>query len=70
MAKENAYDALIKYEKSLFEKERKRNEGLETLSKILEIENLKRIEVYDISNISGKQSVGAMVVFENGEKKC
>lgn len=68
MAKENAYDVLTKYEKSLFEKERKRNEGLETLSKILEIENLKRIEVYDISNISGKQSVGAMVVFENGEK--
>ncbi len=28
----------------------------------------KRIECYDISNISGKYAVGAMVVFENGKK--
>jgi excinuclease ABC subunit C len=29
----------------------------------------KRIECYDISNTQGNQSVGAMVVFENGEPK-
>ncbi|MEK7573804.1 MAG: excinuclease ABC subunit UvrC [Patescibacteria group bacterium] len=31
------------------------------------IPNLKRIECYDISNISGKFAVGSMIVFTNGE---
>ncbi len=30
---------------------------------------LRRIECYDISNISGQQAVGSMVVFEDGEAK-
>lgn len=30
--------------------------------------NLKRVECYDISNISGKQATGSMVVFLNGDK--
>lgn len=34
----------------------------------IEVENLKRIECYDISNISGKSATGSMVVFTNGEK--
>ncbi len=34
----------------------------------LPVEKLERIECYDISNTSGKQSVGSMVVFMNGEK--
>ena len=29
----------------------------------------KRIEAFDISNISGKMAVGSMVVFENGAPK-
>ena len=32
------------------------------------VENLKRIECYDISNISGKYATGSMVVFTNGFK--
>lgn len=44
---------------------------LESLSRILveksvEINSLKRIECYDISNISGKFATGSMVVLENG----
>lgn len=35
----------------------------------LSLTGLKRIEVFDISNISGFQSVGSMVVFENGKPK-
>ncbi len=31
------------------------------------LRKIKRIECYDISNISGKQAVGSMVVFINGE---
>ena len=33
------------------------------------LENLDRIECYDISNIQGTNAVGSMVVFENGEKE-
>lgn len=45
--------------------------GLESIAKYLGIESneLKRIEAYDISNTQGTHSVGALVVFENGEKK-
>lgn len=32
------------------------------------IENVNRIECYDISNISGRLATGSMVVFENGAK--
>lgn len=42
--------------------------GLEQLMEVLSISNLYRIECYDISNISGKMSVGSMVVFKNGIK--
>ncbi len=46
---------------------------LNSLKKVLNennilVENLKRIECYDISNISGKYATGSMVVFTNGEK--
>lgn len=34
----------------------------------LQVGNLKRIEAYDISNISGNFATGSMVVFTNGEK--
>ena len=37
------------------------------LKKLLNLSRLKRIEGFDISNISGEYSVASMVVFENGE---
>ena len=52
----------------------KRNEQ-RTIGAVKEIENLiglsdiSRMEAYDISNISGFNSVGSMVVFENGRPK-
>jgi excinuclease ABC subunit C len=40
------------------------------LKKYLDIPRIpKRIEAFDISNISGKNAVGSMVVFENGSPK-
>ena len=36
---------------------------------LLELESLQRVESYDISNISGFESVGSMVVYENGRPK-
>lgn len=41
--------------------------ALSQLKEMLELkETIKRIEAYDISNLSGSAVVGAMVVFENG----
>lgn len=39
------------------------------IGKLLGLSNIKRTEAFDISNISGMESVGSMVVFENGKPK-
>lgn len=45
-----------------------RNRGvLNMLEKMLHVSELKRIESYDISNISGTDMVGSMVVFQDGK---
>lgn len=66
MAARNAHDMRVKYEKRLDQKERNKSSGLSQLKEILNINRINRIEAYDISNTSGVQSVGSMVVFENG----
>ena len=66
MALRNASDMMKKYEKRLEEKERKKHSGLNGLKEILNLKSINRIEAYDISNTSGVQSVGSMVVFQNG----
>ena len=68
MAARNAHDMRVKYEKRLDQKERNKSLGLSKLKEILNINKINRIEAYDISNTSGVQSVGSMVVFENGVK--
>lgn len=65
---ENAKEMLEKHITSKSKREKNKNLALEELGEILKIDNLNRIECYDISNISGVQSVGSMIVFEDGEK--
>lgn len=43
--------------------------AVDELSQLLGLKGLKRMESYDISNISGFNSVGSMVVFEDGRPK-
>lgn len=43
--------------------------ALQSLSKLLGTNEIRRIESYDISNTSGFENVGSMVVFENGKPK-
>lgn len=43
--------------------------AVEELSRLLRIPYAKRIESYDISNTSGAESVGSMVVYEDGRPK-
>ncbi len=66
MAKKNSDVALQNYKiKQLKEKER--NTVLTSFAELLSLDKMPhRIEAYDISNISGTDNVGAMVVFENG----
>lgn len=59
----------------LQDKERiKREEGrtigaVKEISQLFGMENINRIEAFDISNISGFQSVGSMIVYEKGKPK-
>ena len=57
------------------DKERiKREEGrtigaMKEIAGLLGLENVSRVEAYDISNISGFESVGSMIVYEKGKPK-
>lgn len=52
-------------------REEKRTKGAvqEIVQSLQLVKEVKRIEAYDISNTSGFESVGAMIVFENGKPK-
>ncbi|MBR7015206.1 MAG: excinuclease ABC subunit UvrC [Lachnospiraceae bacterium] len=69
MAKENADIVLSR------DRERLRREEMRTLGAVREIRDLlgipcaDRMESYDISNISGADSVGSMIVYEKGRPK-
>lgn len=52
----------------------KREEGrtigaMKEICELLDLEEITRVESYDISNISGFESVGSMVVYEKGKPK-
>lgn len=66
MASRNAHDMRIKHEKRIDKKERNKSSGINQLKEVLNLDKVNRIEAFDISNTSGVQSVGSMVVFENG----
>ncbi len=58
----NKLDVLSKLEEKKYEQ----NEGaLEKISNLLKIDNLKTIEVFDNSNISGASPVSAMIVYQD-----
>lgn len=63
----NANDYLLNSKDRITKKYEMTLEALDGLKKLLGLSRLKRIEGYDISNISGEFSVSSMVVFENGE---
>lgn len=70
MVKKNAIDMLSQYGDKFLKQYRENQRILEELKGIIGLSgDLNRIEAFDISNISGAQSVGSMVVFEKGEAK-
>lgn len=70
MVRKNAIDMLDKHSDQMRTKQKTVENTLEALQEALGMEGvLQRIEAYDISNISGVESVGSMVVFEDGMPK-
>lgn len=63
----NALDYLKNSKDRIDKKYKMTIDALVRLKNMLGLKRLKRIEGYDISNISGQFSVASMVVFENGE---
>ena len=63
-------EILLKQDRERLKRETGRTIGaVRQLGKWLSMEPPERIEAYDISNISGFQSVGSMVVYEKGRPK-
>ncbi len=70
MVRKNAMDMLNQYGDRFMKKHRENMKALEEIAQILDLYEVpNRIEAFDISNISGVESVGSMVVFEKGEAK-
>ncbi len=70
MVWKNANSVLTQFKLKILQDKVIHKETIAELAGVLELEELpKRIEAYDISNIQGVDSVGSMIVFENGKPK-
>lgn len=70
MVRRNAKITLEQFKIKILQDKELYEVALRELSEILNLEDIpRRIEAYDISNIQGMDSVGSMVVFENGKSK-
>ena len=69
LAKKNA-DMVLMQDRERIRREEGRTIGaMKEIANLLNLPKLERVEAYDISNISGFQTVGSMVVFEKGRPK-
>lgn len=69
LAYENASIVLQKDGEKLKREEKKTIGAVQEIGRMIGVEGLKRMEAFDISNISGFESVASMIVFENGKPK-
>ncbi|WP_024614301.1 excinuclease ABC subunit UvrC [Clostridium sp. Ade.TY] len=70
MVKENAKITLEQFKDKILKEKEINRISLEELRELLNLDDIpSRIEAYDISNIQGVDSVGSMIVFENGKAK-
>ena len=66
----NVIDIATKQDERLSKEEKTISDILIDLKNIMDLNEIpKRIEAYDISNTNGADSVGSMIVFENGKPK-
>ncbi len=69
LAAENAAAELKRLQRAAEREEQRSVGAVKSLAQLLKMEQLVRIEAYDISHISGFATVGSMVVYENGRPK-
>ncbi len=70
MVKKNAENMINQYGDKLLRQQRENEKTLKEIKEAMDLREMPyRIEAYDISNISGVNPVGSMVVFEHGESK-
>lgn len=69
LAKRNARMVLAKDAEKLKEERARTIGAMEEIQGLIGLTGLSRVESYDISNINGFETVGSMVVFEDGKAK-
>lgn len=69
LAAKNAAIVLNKDKEKILREQEKTTGAMREISDLLGLSMIRRIEAYDISNTSGLQSVGSMVVYEDGKPK-
>ena len=69
LAAQNAAMVLAQDKEKIKREEGRTIGALKEIGKLLNLEDIKRVEAYDISNISGFETVGSMVVYEKGKPK-
>ena len=69
LAERNAATVLEKDRERLKREEAKSVGAVQEIEKLTGLRDIHRMEAFDISNISGVESVGSMVVFEDGRPK-
>jgi excinuclease ABC subunit C len=69
LAYKNALQVLKQDSERALREEKRTLGAVKEIGDILGIEGISRVEAFDISNISGFENVGSMVVFEKGKPK-
>lgn len=69
LAARNAQIVLSQDKEKLKREEGRTIGAMKEVARLLDLDEVNRVESYDISNISGFESVGSMVVYEKGKPK-
>ena len=69
LAKKNARMVLDQDKEKIKREELRTKGAMNQIGGLIGLSKVKRIEAYDISNISGFESVGSMIVYEDGKPK-
>ncbi len=69
LAAQNAKLTLSQDKEKLKREEGRTIGAVKEIAELLALQNVERMEAYDISNISGFENVGSMVVYEKGKPK-
>lgn len=69
LAKKNAQIVLEQDKDKIKSEERRTRGAIKEIDNLLGLDYTKRIEAYDISNTNGFESVGSMIVYEDGKPK-